>query len=44
MGRTYVRWTDAEVEEWALVYLETHTPVMLLEQELGVPHSTLWWC
>ena len=37
------RWTDKEVITWAEIYVNTCKTLDVLEQELKVPHSTLWW-
>lgn len=38
------RRSDAEILRWANYYVVVGTPLMKLENSLGVPHSTLWWC
>lgn len=37
------RWSDKEVLEWAGMYVGTCKTLNVLEQELNVSHSTLWW-
>lgn len=43
MRKKHTRWTDEEVLVWAQMYLETGDTFDILEAEIGVPHSTLWW-
>lgn len=39
------RWKDDEVIGWARRYTARgYMTLMELEQEIGVSHSTLWWC
>ena len=38
------RWKDEEIMRWANHYTVLGTPLMKMETQLGVPHSTLWWC
>lgn len=39
-----IHWTDEEVEDWAKCYSETGDALMVMENNLQVSHSTLWWC
>lgn len=43
-GIRHVRRSNAEIMRWANYYIVVGTPIMRLEKELEVPHSTLWWC
>lgn len=39
------KWLDEDVVEWANIYISS--PDMTLERmekEIGVSHSTTWWC
>lgn len=38
------RWKDEDILRWANHYIVIGTPLMRMEVELGVSHSTLWWC
>lgn len=39
------RWTDKEVKRWAKQYTATKKMTLfLLEDQIEVCHSTLWWC
>lgn len=37
------KWSDKEVLEWAEIYVSTCKTLNVLEQDLNVSHSTLWW-
>lgn len=40
-----VFWTDSDIVNWAACYLsDSSNTLNALEAELGVSHSTIWWC
>lgn len=36
--------SDEDVKFWAEVYTELGITLEEIEQELGISHSTTWWC
>jgi len=39
------RWTDEQIMDWAFYYISDATNTLeILETNLGVSHSTAWWC
>lgn len=38
------RWSDKEVVLWAKKYKHPKSRLLILEEQIGVSHSTLWWC
>ena len=42
-GLSHTWWSDDEVIAWAEEYINTECPLDELEENIGVPHSTLWW-
>lgn len=38
------RHSDEDVKFWAEVYTELGITLEEIEQELGISHSTAWWC
>lgn len=45
MGKRNYQWTDDDVLNWAFYYVSSpwHT-TLTAEMDLGVSHSTIWWC
>jgi len=41
---TKVKWSDDQVLEWGKIYIESKISLMNMERDLGISHSTLWWC
>lgn len=41
---TKLRHSDEDVKFWAQVYVELGMSLEELEKELGISHSTTWWC
>lgn len=39
-----MRWSDSDVRNWAEMYSHKKFPLMRMEKEMGVSHSTLSWC
>lgn len=40
-----LKWTDEEVLGWAYYFISNPKHSLIeLEQDLGVSHSTTWWC
>ena len=39
-----MKWSDKEVVSWAKKYNRPKASLMILEEEIGVSHATLWWC
>lgn len=42
-GVSKQRWSDEDVLNWADLFIDTFKPLVTLEKELGVSHSTIWW-
>lgn len=38
------KWSDDEVLYWARQYLQPRTTLFILENDIAISHSTLWWC
>lgn len=39
-----MKWSDKEVLSWAKNYNRPKASLMILEDKIGIPHATLWWC
>lgn len=39
-----MKWSDKEVVSWAKKYKHPKASLMVLEEQIGIPHATLWWC
>ena len=37
-------WTNRQVLSWARYYVSNVVTLVDMENQLGVSHSTLWWC
>lgn len=39
------KWTDSDIQEWTRIHTSNgYISLITMEQNLGVSHSTLWWC
>lgn len=43
MSRKY-KHSNEEVRKWAVKYTLSLKSLVTLEKEIGISHSTLWWC
>lgn len=39
-----IKWDDKEVKSWAKKYTRKGVTLYTIEYDIGVSHSTLWWC
>ena len=42
--RNALKHTDEDVKFWAEVYTQLGITLEEIEKELGISHSTTWWC